>query len=523
MDNATYCFDYDPVNKTGEFYTINKETINASAGSQITIAKQDTEGNVIYNTITIPAIDKVAPSFNLEAQLSEECGTDEENKKWYKQVRINIKNAEDTGSGLEDIYSVTLYYKDKTGTTTYYSYLIENTGCVNIKDASVSKVDVTLFDKAGNSKTLTIENELASLINQIDATRPIIEDVELELEGSVEDGWATKATLKIDAVDNETGMSGDYSIALYEDEDIDKLWNIFRNDEGSNTITIQIEGQAKYGLLKANNNADLLQEKLLNFSNSNEEDYLGKIKIDTMKPSAHIEIEGYRVTAKEGEEIKVIAEDKLSGLPEKAGAYCFDGENWVKENSYSYEEAGEKVIQVRDKAGNVETLSVTIEAVEETPGDDTGDGTGDNTGDNIGDVTEDKLEVSSTEYQISGSYIKGIQAKTTTSNLLKNITTNAAVKVVYKGEANTEYVGTGMKLVVTLNNETKEYTLVVKGDTTGDGIVDFDDISEINKHRRKGNLSELKQIAGDVDGDGDLDFDDISQINKYRRGKIQSL
>ena len=111
--------------------------------------------------------------------------------------------------------------------------------------------------------------------------------------------------------------------------------------------------------------------------------------------------------------------------------------------------------------------------------------------------------------------------------MAKNIATNATGVEIYQGTTKitdtTKYVATGMKVTFSLGNLSKEYVLVIKGDTTGDGEVDFDDISEVNKHRRKGNLSTIKQLAGDVDADGDLDFDDISQLNKYRREKIQNL
>lgn len=72
--------------------------------------------------------------------------------------------------------------------------------------------------------------------------------------------------------------------------------------------------------------------------------------------------------------------------------------------------------------------------------------------------------------------------------------------------------------------ETKEFIIVVNGDTNSDGKANFSDILKINKHRLgKSELEEVYLKAGDVTGDNIADFRDILKINKFRLGKTEEL
>ena len=63
-----------------------------------------------------------------------------------------------------------------------------------------------------------------------------------------------------------------------------------------------------------------------------------------------------------------------------------------------------------------------------------------------------------------------------------------------------------------------------KGDVNGDGVVDFTDMLEINKHRLgKERLTGKYLEAADVNGDEEVDFKDMLRINKYRLGKTSTL
>ena len=83
---------------------------------------------------------------------------------------------------------------------------------------------------------------------------------------------------------------------------------------------------------------------------------------------------------------------------------------------------------------------------------------------------------------------------------------------------------TGMKIELKFENETKIFTLIVRGDTNGDGNADFKDILQINKHRLNvAKLQDALLMAGDLNNDQNADFKDILQINKFRLGIIDEL
>ena len=146
---------------------------------------------------------------------------------------------------------------------------------------------------------------------------------------------------------------------------------------------------------------------------------------------------------------------------------------------------------------------------------------------NIIETLEDIIEIK--EYTVENNMIKGVQPNTTLKNLKNNIIihNNEYVKILSKDNKElqeTDIITTGTKIRVTAYDEVIEYTIIVIGDTTGDGQADIKDILSINKHRlNKVKLENEYLQAGDVNNDGTADIKDILQINKYRLGKINSL
>ena len=319
---------------------------------------------------------------------------------------------------------------------------------------------ITIYaeDKLGNAKEEVVE------ITNIDKEAP----KEVSIEGNLAEWTKEDVTITITATDEQSKLAEE----------------AYSYDGGATWTAEHTHIYSENGIKEIQ-----VKDKAGNIQKVNVE----ITKIDKEAPK----VTNYAENVEEGENVIIEAEDNLSGLATLA--YCFDGENWIAENSYSYQEIGEKTIKIRDILGNTTEIKIIIAAYQ-------------------------PIKVTSNIYAIAEVYIKGIQPNTTLMQMAENIVTNATGVEIYKGTTKitdiTTIASTGMKIKLTKGNESKEYMLVIKGDTTGDGEVDFDDISEVNKHRRKGNLSNIKQLAGDVDADGDLDFDDISQINKYRRGKI---
>ena len=85
--------------------------------------------------------------------------------------------------------------------------------------------------------------------------------------------------------------------------------------------------------------------------------------------------------------------------------------------------------------------------------------------------------------KINDKYIYRVQKETKYSDYIKNIKTNGKVTIfkedgtVLKSE---EFVGTGMKMTVELQNEKKEIKIAVAGDLDGNGKVTATDLSTIN-------------------------------------------
>ena len=143
----------------------------------------------------------------------------------------------------------------------------------------------------------------------------------------------------------------------------------------------------------------------------------------------------------------------------------------------------------------------------------------------------DKLTVEFNQYNEvdnnNRKYLCNISPETTLEEMKENITTNGTIKVYSNNKEITgskDLVTTSMKLEISLDDEKLELTIVVKGDTNGDGKSDLYDILEINKHRlNKALLTNERLLAGDVDNNNKVDIDDILRINKFRLGKINVL
>lgn len=137
------------------------------------------------------------------------------------------------------------------------------------------------------------------------------------------------------------------------------------------------------------------------------------------------------------------------------------------------------------------------------------------------------------EFSVEGEYITDIQSKTTVNELKADLlmkvedTEGIDVKVYDKEKeevAEDEFVGTGMQIELTNGTDTETYTLVVRGDTNGDGKADFKDLTKVNSHRlNKNSLENEDLLSADVNDDGIVDFKDLVKINQFRLSKITEL
>jgi len=125
--------------------------------------------------------------------------------------------------------------------------------------------------------------------------------------------------------------------------------------------------------------------------------------------------------------------------------------------------------------------------------------------------------------------VKYLPQGLTVKNLKDKIATSGSVVIKGKDnatQADSSLLKTGQQLVITMTNKTYIYTIVVKGDVTGDGKIDINDVSKTyNAYRKDIILTIAEREAGNVAGaqEKDVDILDVSLLYNYVRGDVESL
>lgn len=141
--------------------------------------------------------------------------------------------------------------------------------------------------------------------------------------------------------------------------------------------------------------------------------------------------------------------------------------------------------------------------------------------------SEEILEISINEYQEEQDgeikYIKNIAPGVTVDQVLEKIKVNSnATKIVYDGlteVANNGILATGMKIVISLNNQVEEYIVVVSGDINGNGSITATDLTKIKNYiLEKTLLTSLEFEAADLNNDGKITATELTKIKKYVLG-----
>lgn len=89
---------------------------------------------------------------------------------------------------------------------------------------------------------------------------------------------------------------------------------------------------------------------------------------------------------------------------------------------------------------------------------------------------------------------------------------------------NENKLGTGYKVVIKNSNVVNEYTVVVKGDTTGDANINLNDITRLYHYYKKiEKMEEYFVLAGDVAKNDIINLNDITKIYHYYKKIISDL
>ncbi|MBO5095611.1 MAG: SH3 domain-containing protein [Bacilli bacterium] len=123
--------------------------------------------------------------------------------------------------------------------------------------------------------------------------------------------------------------------------------------------------------------------------------------------------------------------------------------------------------------------------------------------------------------RFNNNTISGVTSIDVLKEKVSKTGTNVSVSVKNKeGKViNSGNLGTGYKVNLSLNNETKEYQMVLYGDTNGDADITILDLLRVQKHLLKSiTLSGSEALASDVNKDGSVTILDLLLVQKHLLG-----
>ena len=139
------------------------------------------------------------------------------------------------------------------------------------------------------------------------------------------------------------------------------------------------------------------------------------------------------------------------------------------------------------------------------------------------EMTTDEI-IDESKLKRNGSYISGVQLGTTLENLtklIKETCVGASINIKTSGgiEKIEGRLGTGDVITVTNGSTTADYTLVIYGDTSGDGEITILDLLQVQKHiLGYTTLNASFNTAGDVSRDNEITILDLLKIQKQILG-----
>ena len=132
---------------------------------------------------------------------------------------------------------------------------------------------------------------------------------------------------------------------------------------------------------------------------------------------------------------------------------------------------------------------------------------------------------------IKDQFLTKINPKIKTNEFRTKFNINSYCNLVIANRYNeelkdTDNVGTGTTSnIYQRSTLIKKYTNIIKGDITGDGIVDTEDIDKAHDYY-KGKIAieeDYYLLAGDVNNDNKIDLSDVSKMYRYYTNKINNL
>ena len=149
--------------------------------------------------------------------------------------------------------------------------------------------------------------------------------------------------------------------------------------------------------------------------------------------------------------------------------------------------------------------------------------TGNNNENNTQPTVSAQSVLNNNNITVSNSNITNIKYNTSVSTILNKINKNGVSATIKnnKGQviSNTTLIGTGSTITIKTSSETKTYTFVITGDTSGDGKITILDLLQVQKHiKGDKKLSSSYLSAGDTSKDNKVTILDLLQVQKHIKG-----
>ncbi len=141
----------------------------------------------------------------------------------------------------------------------------------------------------------------------------------------------------------------------------------------------------------------------------------------------------------------------------------------------------------------------------------------------VDDTTTVDQSIQAAGLNTNNTYLTNVHNNTDINSLVALLRSTGTQNVVIKdpngNEVTNGLIATGYTATISTIVETKTYTFVINGDTSGDGDVTILDLLQVRKHIKKDKLLiDAYSYAGDTSGDGDVTILDLLQIQKHIKG-----
>lgn len=144
--------------------------------------------------------------------------------------------------------------------------------------------------------------------------------------------------------------------------------------------------------------------------------------------------------------------------------------------------------------------------------------TGDSSDNSSGGVSVESI-ITSSGLKLNGSNLMGLEVGMTLNDINNKIN---ALGGSLTGADLSVKAGTGMTIKITNGIETKTYTLIVKGDTSGDGAINALDLLQVQKSILGSyKMSDSQKLSADTSNDGSINALDLLQIQKNILGSYK--